>query len=187
MNFSYEKPEAVGFKTSFVDGYEQIEIPARRNWFILPFLVFWISMWTVGGIMAITSLFNEFSLFILFWLGGWVLGWIFAAGTISWQLTGREIVRMVGQDLEVGYQLLGFYKRKLYRGTDIHQLTVDASGSLLRYTRISIPIIRGSNFGTIKFDYGAKTFRFGSGLEEAEGRVIVSKLLTKLPKSACCI
>ena len=34
--------------------------------------------------------------------------------------------------------------------------------------------------GTIAFDYGAKTFRFGDGLDEAEGRQIIKKIQAHL-------
>ncbi len=184
MTHVYEKVETERFKTRFVDGYEQIEIPARRNWFVIPFLMFWLCMWTVGGIMAFTSLLSDFSLFLIFWLCGWAIGWIFAAATISWQLTGKELVRTVGHDLEVGYQMLGFKRMKLYRGADVRKLSVDAAGNLMRHFQISIPFYHGANFGTLKFDYGAKTFRFGSGVEEAEARAIIAKLAPKIPSSA---
>ena len=38
--------------------------------------------------------------------------------------------------------------------------------------------------GAIKFDYGAKTIRAGSSVDEAEGRMIVDWLRPKLPQSA---
>jgi hypothetical protein len=38
--------------------------------------------------------------------------------------------------------------------------------------------------GTIAFDYGARTYRFGSGMDEAEARAIVAHLQSRLPNAA---
>lgn len=184
MTREYEKLETERFKLSLAEGHQRIEIPARRNWFIIPFLMFWLVVWTTGGIAAFVTLFTNFSLFICFWFIGWALGWAFAAATLSWQLTGKELIRVVGQDLEVGYEMLGTKRMKLYRGGDVRRLMVDDAGNLLRYFQISIPFYHGANFGTIKFDYGAKTFRFGSGVDEAEAHAIVAILISSLPETA---
>lgn len=184
MTREYEKIETERFRLRIVDGHQLIEIPARRNWFIIPFLMFWLSIWTVGGITAFVSLFSNFSLFICFWLGAWAVGWIFVAATLSWQLTGKELVRSVGQDLEIGYQMLGAKRMKLYCGSDIQRLSVDGAGNLMRLFQISIPFYHGANFGTMKFDYGPKTFRFGSSIEEAEAHSIIANIASKLPSTA---
>jgi hypothetical protein len=184
MKRVYEELEKERFKTLIVDGREQIEIPARRNWFVLLFLMFWLTMWTFGGIAAIISLLSKFSLFVIFWLCGWAVAWIFVAATISWQLTGRELVSTVGMDLELGHQMFGLKRMKLYRGSDILKLMVDAPGNSMFNFQFSVPFYHGANFGKLKFDYGAKTFRFGSGVEEAEARTILAKIAPKIPSSA---
>ncbi len=40
----------------------------------------------------------------------------------------------------------------------------------------------GVGQGIITFDYGAKTFRFGSGLDEAEAKMILSEITQRYPQ-----
>lgn len=56
MGGQYEELAQARFLRRFEDGADEIVIPARHNWFMLPFLCFWIAMWTVGGFAAIGSL-----------------------------------------------------------------------------------------------------------------------------------
>ena len=39
----------------------------------------------------------------------------------------------------------------------------------------------GKGEGVIAFDYGAKTFRFGSGLDEAEAKMILIEIAQRYP------
>ncbi len=40
----------------------------------------------------------------------------------------------------------------------------------------------GNSVGTLAFDYGAKTFRFGAGIDEAEAKQIVAEIQNKFPQ-----
>ena len=42
----------------------------------------------------------------------------------------------------------------------------------------------GMRSGPLAFDYGAKTIRFGSGVDEAEARVILASIRTRFPELA---
>jgi hypothetical protein len=188
VNSRYQPLESARFVETLTDGRRQIEIPARRNWFVLLFLCFWLTMWTMGGGIAIFQLLTEFQPFLLFWLCAWALGWLYAAATIGWQLTGREIVRVINADLEVGYRLLGIERMKLYRGSEVTDLSSSPSlPSLFSNAQISVPFFKQGNFGIISFNYGARTQRFGSGLDPAEGKLIVEKLQAQLPLSVRAI
>jgi hypothetical protein len=185
VSINYQPLEPARFVETIKEGRRQIEIPARRNWFVLLFLCFWLTAWTIGGGAAIFQLFTEFQPFLIIWLCMWALGWLFAAVTIGWQLSGREIVRVVNSDLELGYRIFGYERTKLYRGADLRDLaSTPTIPSIFQYTQLSVPFFKQGNMGVITFNYGARTERFGLGLDSAEGALIVDKLLPQLPTTA---
>lgn len=54
-----------------------IEIPAKRNWFVLAFLSFWLCGWLAGELFALSVVLNAIrkgtwgaELFVLVWLCG---------------------------------------------------------------------------------------------------------------------
>jgi hypothetical protein len=187
MSPRYETIPAPRFVVESVDGAEQITIRAQRNIFLMLFLPVWLCGWTFGGVAAFTSLWTRgFQPFLLVWLCGWALGEIFVAATLCWMFSGAEILRVIGSDLEVGYQMLGLARRKLYRGGEIRDLTswtAPIVGQRYRY-QASLPFLTGAQSGAVKFNYGARTIYLAAGLDEPEGRLIVDRLKRGLPSSA---
>ena len=54
-------------------------IPAKREWPLLLFLLFWFGAWTAAGIATVSDLVagdagEEGTAFTVFWLGGWARG-----------------------------------------------------------------------------------------------------------------
>lgn len=162
---------------------ETIRIRARRQVFALLFLPVWLTLWTFGGVAAISQVMHEFNLFICLWLCGWAAGWVFAASTIAWMLTGSETVRVVGHDLEVGLQIGPWKRGKLYQGAQIRELKPAPSNPFSRFT-LGGPFMRQTQGGAVQFNYGARTVRLAAGLDEAEGRMIVERLRKSLPATA---
>jgi hypothetical protein len=186
MQSRYIEPEASRFRREIVEGIEQIRIPMRRNWFVLLFIGFWICGWTVGGIAAMTEVAKNPEAFLIFWLGAWALGWIFAAATIASQIGGSEIIRVVGGDLEISDGVGTLRRRRLYRGDHIRRLIgsdPNPMGFPFRFGSNQLPFARPRQ-GAIKFDYGAQTIYAANSIDEAEGRMIVTWLSPKLPRSA---
>ena len=63
------------FRTEFADTGERIVIPAGRNWFAMPFIAVWLTLWTFGGIAAVTTLLATPEVaFVALWLVGWAFG-----------------------------------------------------------------------------------------------------------------
>jgi hypothetical protein len=184
MSVRYEEKKAPRFVVETVDGREQITIKAQRNLFLMLFLLVWICGWTFGGISAMKALTLGFQPFLAFWLAGWALGWVVVVATLGWMLSGAEIVRVIGSDLEVGYRLFGFTRRKLFRGGDIRDFRAYASPAFGRYNQSSPPFLPGNKSGCVKFSYGARTMYLGAGLDESEGRLIVDRLRKRLPAAA---
>jgi hypothetical protein len=180
----YEAVRAPRFTVEIADGTEQIRIKARRNWFALLFLVFWLTLWTGGGIMAIVQLTRDFEIFLLVWLVGWAVGWLFAAIAITWQLVGVETIRVIGGDLELGYSMAGMTRRRLFRGSEISGLAPAPMGPMSRMQSAHPPFLNWSKAGSVKFNYGPRTVHAAAGLDEAEGRMIVEHLRKRLPVGA---
>jgi hypothetical protein len=185
MTIHYEKMGAPRFAVETTDGYEQINIPARRNILVILFLSVWLTGWTVGGVSVIIVLVSKgFQPFLAIWLCGWALGEAYVAVTLCWLLFGLEAIRVLGADLEVGYLMLGFARRRLFRGSEIRHLSSSAPSVIERYNRISLPFFIRNKSGSVKFDYGARTIYLAAGLDESEGRLIVDFLRKRLPKTA---
>ena len=180
----YVEPRSSRCIREHVDGVEQIRIPTRRNWFVLLFLCFWICGWTAGGIAAMYQVGRNFDWFLIFWLGGWAVGWLFAAFTISSQIAGSEIIRVIGRDLEISSGTGPLRRRRLYRGDDIRNLTSSDPNPWGMPWRMPQTSLWGARVGAIKFDYGSQTVYAGASAEEPDGRMIVEWLRPKLPRAA---
>jgi hypothetical protein len=181
----YEELGEAHYKIIPTERGAEISIPARKSWFVIPFLSFWICAWTVGGIAAMTALAADFNLFLVFWLGGWAVGWVFAAATLSWQITGSETIALRGADLEIGWTMWGLSSAKLYRGSEIRGLSANAATMFpFGNMRLDYAPIFGRQYGSVKFSYGARTVYVGQGIDEAEGAAIVAELKQRLPLSA---
>lgn len=179
----YVEPPSTRFIPERVDGVEQLRIPMRRNWFVLLFISFWIVMWTIGGIAAISDVIKQFNLFLIVWLGMWALGWCFAAATIATQIAGSEIIRVVGRDLETSIGAGKLRWRRLYRGDQIRNLrSSDPSPWGMPWRMPASPF--NMKQGAVKFDYGARTIAAAASVDQAEGTMIVDWLRPRLPRAA---
>ena len=161
---------------------ERIRIKARRQIFALLFMPIWLAGWTAGGVMAIRQVFENFDAFLLFWLCAWALGWLCVASTIAWMIWGSEVLAVVGRDLEVSTQIGPWSRRKVYRGSEIRDLRAGEASPFQAF-RFDSPLL-GGRFGMIRYDYGARTIRVGASLEEAEAKMVVERLMAKLPATA---
>jgi len=185
MSTQYEQINAPRFVVETVGGHEQIAIAAQRNIFIMLFLLVWLGGWTVGGVAAIGALLStSFQPFLVFWLGGWALGEALVAATLCWLFSGVEVLRVLGSDLEVSHQMLGFTRRRLFRGSEIRDLSSYATPFFGRYNQMPLPFLAGNKTGSVKFTYGARTIYLAAGLDEPEGRLIVDRLRQRLPSTA---
>ncbi|WP_395393304.1 hypothetical protein WBP07_18735 [Novosphingobium sp. BL-8A] len=163
----------------------EIRIPARKFWFGLVFLCFWLTMWTLGGMAAVTALFTAPEPFIAIWLIFWAIGWLFAASTILWQFTGSEVIRVDSGQFVHGWRLLGFSRERAYPLSQVRHLRInDATPFAFNFNRGWGGPFMTRRTGCISFDYGASTIRMGQSIDEAEGRMIVERLAPLLPEGA---
>lgn len=180
----YEEPKSARFSIERDDGVEVIRIPAAKNWLALLFLIFWLTIWTLGGGVAAWQAVRTFEPFLFVWLVFWAAGWIFAASTIAWQLTGSETLRVANGDLIYGYRLAGISRERAYRGNLIRALSASAGAPFWMTFRFAYPPFLPQQWGAIKFRYGGRSVQLLQGLDEAEGEALVDALGKKMPASA---
>jgi hypothetical protein len=159
---------------------ELIRIKARKKIATVLVLPLWLVGWTIAGIFVMAvMLARAFSPFLLVWLCGWAAGWLAVAGTIAWTLFGSETLRVVDRDLEHGFRLGPWSRRKIYQGSQIRDL--QGSAQLDSRSVFNLGPFNRSQTGAVKFSYGARTIRAAAGLDEAEGKLIVERLRRQLP------
>lgn len=182
-----------------IDGLE-ISIPSRKMWAMTFFLGFWLLGWLVGEVLVaviligglIDAVRNGFEpadapigLFLLAWLGGWTVGGIVAVRALLWNIAGREVLTVGRGLLRVEHRVPLFHRTKVY---DLASVT-----SLRAMPQPPWPYGFGypgawsgwggwGSGGTLAFDYGVSTVRLGTGLDEAEAKLVVREIGAKHPE-----
>ena len=182
-----------------------VTVPARKRWFLIFFLGFWLVGWAVGEVAVISILiagalgafgaegvesappvgdagpFAGFiGVFLVAWLGAWTVGGVVAIYSWLWLVAGREVLVFSVDRLRVEKRVPVWTRTREYRLGEIKRLRVEAGsrGSALWWSNDPYGMWRG----TLAFDYGAKTFRIGTGLEEAEARMILEEIARRHPE-----
>jgi len=167
-----------------------IVMPCRRSWLVICFLGFWICGWGVGEVMVTSQLLNGDApplgeVFMLTWLGVWTVGGLFAIYAWLWQVMGKEIVMVHGQTFKTRRDIGGFGFDKEYDLVQMRDVRVGHLG-VNPFDFSSSLQLWGVGGGVIAFNYGARTYRFGAGLDEVEAKQIVTaiKQRYRIPESA---
>lgn len=165
----------------------RITIPARRSWFTVLFLGFWLMGWATGEIIVGGMLLRGIlatlggqtpdvaegggMLFMGVWLAFWTVGGGFALVTWLWNLAGKETILMDGEALTIYRTVFGLGPAKRYAAAYVDRLRVsEDSGDS-----------RGPWSGGLAFDYGGRTVRFGAGLTPAEARDVWARIADRFP------
>jgi hypothetical protein len=165
-----------------------IEIPSKRNAFVLAFLPIWLVGWAFGWVSAAHQVAtgrggSDATLFLLVWLTFWTAGGAFEVLALCWQIAGRQLITLAASEITVAHQLFGVRREQRYSLGHATNLRVSAEGynpfdfrSGLRFW--------GYGGGPIAFDYGASTIRLGSSVEESEALALVRRLVERQPSFA---
>lgn len=162
-----------------------ITIPTKKNWFIIAFFCVWISMWFFGETSVSGGIFSAnpggVDAFEIVWLCGWTIGGLFAIRTIIWNLFGKEIITIGQGALNIDKKGAIFYKAKSYDLREVKNFRAEEeSYGYNRFGgRSDNSLFNLDKKGTIRFDYGMKTIKFGDGLDEAEANYLLQKLRDK--------
>jgi hypothetical protein len=178
-------------------------VPSRKNWFVVLFLCVWLFGWVMGETSAIGELFHldigfwsgfhshgsvgngPGQLFVVFWLVGWTFGGAAVVITLIWQLFGREIIGVEAGELIHRVEAFGVGRTRAFATAQVaHLRAVDTDSSVFSRRPNFAPVPFGRGSGCIAFDYGARSYRIGTSLDEAEGRLLIQQLKRWLPEGA---
>jgi hypothetical protein len=157
----------------------EVVIPVRRNWPLLVVVPLWLGLWTsgmagvAGEIRSGRARGGEAGFFEV-WLVMAVAGC--AAVVYAWlrNAIGREVVGLRPGALVIRRDVAGLGFNREYSLADVRNLRVSVPPS--DAGRWSSPIRLGREPGVIAFDHGARTVRFGEGLDEAEASLVLAEL-----------
>ena len=157
-----------------------INIPAAKNWPITLFIGLWLCGWAFGEVSVIHMLatgktLGRGSLFLFGWLGAWTVGGYLAISLLLWSIAGHEIISLTPVSLVIRRDTLGFGRSREYDLPSVKKLRIAGSPINYGWTSPSQSMLGG----TIAFDYGSKTFRFGGGLDEAEASQLIERLKSR--------
>jgi hypothetical protein len=182
MDDGFVVPAGGRHRIEMIDGVEQIVVPVKRSWFIIPFLLFWMVMWTLGGGVIAMSIAESGSFAPIVFLFTWAAAWLFVLTALFTQMWGVEIIRASSTELDVTKRAGPLHRRWRYRADLIRNLApcppnIDQWGRRSSQT----PVWSRNASGAVKFDYGAQTILLAAGVDEAEGRTIAQWLTARLP------
>jgi hypothetical protein len=175
--------------------------------FMTAFLPIWLIGWAAGWILVITVLTAQLlgiapesygldtgfeQVVGLYWLVMWTYGGISVTKLFLWERIGKEIIVFTRQSITYRRQLPGSKYADEYTAEHIRDLRVSPvegswrewhKNSRLRKSRMFWEFTDAfTEAGTIAFDYGARTIRFGSGLGTPEAQHIVFTITARFPQ-----
>jgi hypothetical protein len=95
---------------------------------------------------------------------------------LSWLLFGVEVIKVDPAGIKMRRQILGLGRTRECDGDHIRRLRAAPIVYATTYRNNFTWEYLGLAGGQIAFDYGAKTVRFGGGIDEAEARMIVDAI-----------
>jgi hypothetical protein len=158
----------------------KIEIPTKKNQIIIISISVWLSFWVlIMGILTATIGFSQTLLFpvalLLFWFIMLLAIGIIPLIILLWYIKGKEQIIIRNKTMEIGKSIFKFKKSKKYDLESV--LNID----ILPQSAFSYGLFQLYNSffgGTIKFNYGIKTIKFGASLGETEAKNLIEKLKT---------
>jgi hypothetical protein len=174
------KPNAARATLSTSPKGLEITIPSRKNIFLILFLAVWLIGWAVGEV-TVPSIFIKGNkdtgalFFVVAWFVAWTIGGAIAIYTWLWNVAGKEKVTINNLSLTIKRELFGYGREKEYEASHISNLRVSPQPFNPFNFSASLQFW-GIGGGVLAFDYGSRTYRFGSGIGEAEANHIIERI-----------
>lgn len=152
-----------------------IRIPAAKNYFVMFFMVLWICVWSLMGVIGFFS-FPEFYPFILVWLFTWALVGLIVISRLVWMLGGVEEIEFTTNQLTVTHSSLGIQRQRVFQTKDIIGLLTSSSYTgLFRNNYAGLPFGFGRR-GSIQLHHRGKVVRIGNGLDDFAARELLQAI-----------
>jgi hypothetical protein len=171
----------------------RITLPSKKNIFQILWLLIWLFMW---GYMTLAMLYGAVifkqaidiggipmpaiepgtvfvSVILLLILLGLLSLGTFGIYRLIWILAGREVIEANPTVLRLTRATFLGKSSQEYSMDNVKELRVGTPPSFIPFKRIQRFLGILDINGMIAFDYGAKTFRFGAEIDEAEAKQII--------------
>jgi hypothetical protein len=159
----------------------RVVIPPRRNWLAIIFFGVWLAGWFLGERNALLQLEHAQSAFLSVWLVMWTVGGVVVASLLMWQLGGREVILADSVSISQRIEAFGIGLTRNYTLSECRDLrAVPRINNPAARRQALFPWSADTGFGSIAFDYGARTIRFAPGLDEAEAKMLVADLSRRI-------
>jgi hypothetical protein len=160
----------------------RITVPTKRSWFFLVFYAVFLCFWAFALMATLRELVKPGktgppSLFLVFWLGFWCVFGAVMTWAWLWNLVGRETILLRAGAIIVRREVFGISRSKEFDVTSVRDLRASAE-PYNPWGLSGIGLRTGAR--SLAFDYGASTYRFGEGLEEAEAKTLVELIEKRL-------
>jgi len=181
-----------------------ITIPTYKNWLSITVTLFWLASWAcgeatmvgmgamflLGGLLgwagnsadaSAAAAFAGMALFSVPWFLIWTLGGLVALYFLLWQFTGVERIEVDAHAITLRRLTLNMGRARTYLAEHIKELRAVANPPYWGWWSSRMYYWQWM-FGAISFEYGAKTIRCGSGVDEAEAKAIVRTIQERFPQ-----
>jgi hypothetical protein len=169
----------------------RITIPVRRNWFMIFFFSLWLCFWAAAEVIVPADAIagrpfgqgkmvpGSMLLFLLAWFTLWTLGGLMVLYALLWNLAGREVISLTDGALVVRRELGVLQRARAFDLAGVRNLRYSPvvhnpfsfSGSWGWQLQLM-----GLSGGSIAFDHGGKTHRFGNSLTEIEAARLIATI-----------
>ncbi len=163
-------------------GVATITIPPPPSRLLRILMILFLLPW-LGGMFAVLSNSSQiqedtFDLFAYAWVVGWAVGGFFLIRAIVWTFLGKEVITIENGILTIDRKNALLIKTKSYDLTSVKNIRATevqyGNNNLFNVNIHEVTML--NNTGTVHFDYGMKTIRFGIGLDEIEGDYLITEL-----------
>jgi hypothetical protein len=113
----------------------------------------------------------------------WTLGGAWALTAFPWAVAGKEIIELNSMTLKRRKQIPIFSRSREYAVASIANLRLAQVIPASWYEQQNLSSMSLKD-GAIAFDYGRSTFHFGSDLDEADAKYVLSEMCARV-KSLC--
>ncbi len=169
----------------------EIAIPPPRRWYAVLLVVVWTAFWAFGLAMAAKQLLVPGRHEGHWFLAMWLVGWVVAGGSSViymglYMMFGLQLVRIDGTTLAITRRAPVYTRVQRFDLTQIRDLRASPVASTIVGwgTGQYATDLSGLTGGHLAFDYGAKTYRFGAGVDEAEAKQLVARIVQRFPSLA---
>jgi hypothetical protein len=144
-----------------------------------------LGIWVVGEVAALTSLLRDDTpsppaVFLVVWFIFWTAGGAYMLYAWAWHLGGQEIIELDDRTLTKKREVFGLGIPKRFNIAEITNLRILPQSLPMRETeeRLTAKMAEfwGLRGGIMAFDHGAKTYRFGFGVDESEAQELMEVL-----------